>query len=190
MIVFAGPSGSGKNTVISSLLERCGGSEKLVTATTRKPRPHEKPGVDHVYMSNGQFVEAIERGLIGEYVHFEERDVYYGTLITQLKQQLDRTDLLIAEVQIVGARYFKEHYNALTIFIEPESMEVLERRIRGRSKLDEFEIKNRLEIAEKEIREEAPFYDIRIANRDGELESTIERILYIFSEYGITCRSV
>jgi len=187
MVIFAGTTGAGKNTIINELLKRCPSMKKLITATTRKMRPGEEEGIDHYYISNQEFQEHIHNNNVAEYVHFEERDVYYGSLNHQLEEQLSHPGVVLAEVQLIGAKYFKEHYDALTIFIEPESLDVLERRIRARSSLDEYEIKNRLAIAEHEIEHEAPFYDMRIANRDGELEQTINRLMMIFKELGIQC---
>ena len=187
MIIFAGTSGAGKNTIINELLKRCPSMKKLITATTREMRPGEREGVDHYFISKETFQSHIHDNTVAEYVHFDERDVYYGSITHQLEEQLNEPGVILAEVQLIGAQYFKKHYNALTIFIEPESLDVLERRIRARSSLDEYEIKNRLAIAEHEIEFEAPFYDMRIANRDGELPQTIDRLMMIFEELGIQC---
>jgi len=162
---------------------------KLVTATTRVPREGEREGVDHVFIANEEFRDLIQKGEVLEHVYFEERDVYYGTLRSKLEKQSEDSSGVLAEMQIIGARYLKKHYNALTIFIEPESLDILEERIRSRSVLPEEEIAHRLEVAQHEMEHEAPEYDIRISNKQGKLQETVDEIIAILNTYNISCET-
>lgn len=188
IVVFAGPSGSGKNTIINELLVRCSNMSKLVTATTRAPRSNEQEGIDHLFVSEDQFKSWIESGEVLEHVHFAGSHKYYGSVKSQLEKQFDTSDVVLAEVQLVGTRFFKEYYDALTIFIQPESIEVLEERMRSRGGLSESELQKRIDNALYEIEYEAPEYDIRILNKQGRLSETIDEIVAILNHYNISCR--
>jgi len=189
VVVIAGPSGSGKNSIINELLDTFSGSQKLVTAATRKKREQEVDGFDHIFISNNEFNKGIADGLIPEYQYRKDRDVYYGVYLPKLQEQLSAGGLLLGELQIIGARYLKEHFDAVTIFIKPDSFDELERRIRSRSNLPESEIQSRLDIARHEIEIEAPFYDYTITNSNGSLDKAVSSVIKILRQEGITLGS-
>jgi guanylate kinase len=182
MIVLAGPSGSGKNTLMHLVLESCPNCTRLVTATTRAPRPGEKDGVDYYFMSKEEFQKAVSDGRIPEFRHVPNVDTYYGTYLPDLDQKLQCGKTVLAQVDIIGAKYFKKNYGAKTIFIMPLSKDILIERIKRRADMDADELKERIKIAEREIDEDSKFYDYVIVNEEGKPEEAAEKILQIISE--------
>lgn len=186
-MVIAGPSGSGKNSIIRGVMGRCSNTEKMVTAATREMREREKEGYDHIFMTNEEFLVHKDQGLIPEFQYVADRDIYYGTYLPKLESQLAEGSVLLSEIQIIGAKYLKENFDALTIFIQPDSFEVLEQRIRNRSQLSESEIESRINIAKREVEEDADWYDHTIKNSEGKLEEAIEQVLQIMKQEGVIC---
>ena len=117
VVVIAGPSGSGKNSVIEELIARCAKCSRLVTATTRAPRLGEENGVDYHFLSNEGFNEALTQGDILEHRFVESLGTHYGIYKPDLEGRLAKGEIVLAHLDIVGARYLKSHYNATTIFI-------------------------------------------------------------------------
>ena len=183
VIVIAGPTGVGESTVTKKLIERHSNFVRLVTATTRPPRLGEKEGVDYYFFSKEKFQDELKKGNILEYTYIENRDVYYGSYKPDLEAKLKKGLTVIVNPDIVGARYYKENFAALTIFLLPESLDILKKRIQRRQpSISGEELKKRLKNAEKEIREEGPFYEYKIYNREGEIEKTIEEIEKIINQ--------
>jgi guanylate kinase len=179
VVVIAGPAGSGKDTVVRELLKKIPNSTLMVTATTRAPRPGEVEGVNYHYMTNETFKEEMAAGNILEHYYREATDTYYGTYKPDIDARLARGELVFCVIQIVGARYMKEHYGALTIFIEPKSIEEFERRIRARAPMSDIEWQERKEFTERELSVEAPWYDCRVVNADGELDAAVGGVMEI-----------
>ena len=187
VVVIAGPSGSGKNSVIDALIAQCPRCERLVTATTRAPREGEKNGVDYHFLSKEEFTRALERGDILEHRYVEALDTHYGAYKPDLESRLALGETVLAHLDIIGARYLKEHYNATTIFILPDSFERLEERVRGRNKgMTDEEIEARMRIARVEMDEHAPEYDYQIVNENGKLDQTVAKVLEILRKEGYT----
>jgi guanylate kinase len=185
VVVIAGPSGSGKNSVIDTLLKRFTKCSLMTNATTRAPREGEREGVDYYYFSGTDFKKSIENGNILEYRHVPSLGTYYGTYKPDLEKRIAKGDIVLAHKDIIGARYLKEHYDAVTIFLLPESMESLEKRVHARNpgmSKDEFE--ERMKMVRREVEEEAPQYDYRLVNEDGELEKTVEEVIAILKKEG------
>ena len=187
VVVIAGPSGSGKNAVIDALLERSKKCSLLVNVTTRPSREGEKEGVDYYFFSVDDFKRGIETGSILEYRYVPSLGTYYGTYKPDLESRIAKGDVVLAHKDIVGARYLKEHYNAVTIFLLPESIESLERRIRARNPgMSPSELAERMKMVKREVEEEAPHYDYRVVNADGKLEETINDVIAILKKEGYT----
>ncbi len=184
VVVIAGPAGSGKDTVVRELLKRIPEATLMVTATTRLPRPGEVDGVNYHFMDNVRFKQEIEAGNILEYYHRSATDTYYGTYKPDIDTRLAAGNLVFCVLQIVGARYMKEHYNALTVFIEPRSIEEFEHRIRARSPMSDTEWEERKKITENELRNDAPWYDHRVVNADGGLDDAVEATHSILERAG------
>ncbi len=151
VVVIAGPAGSGKDTIAQELVKRFHKMVLMVTATTRALRPGERDGVNYHYMTNAKFLEELESGNIPEHYHREITDTYYGTYKPDLDKKIAEGKIVIAVVQIVGARYLKESYNATTLFIMPPAIDAFERRVRERSPISDAEWEERKKFTEEEL---------------------------------------
>ncbi len=167
IIVLAAPSGCGKSTIINALVEQ--GDLNLgfaVSATTRPPREGEKDGVNYYFMSEEAFRDAIAEG---EFVEFEE--VYPGRLYGTLRSEIDRITgeghNIILDLDVNGALRVKDLYGAeaLTVFIEPPSIDELRRRLESRGTESPENIDERIDRAEYEL-SRAGAFDRRIVNDD------------------------
>ena len=149
LFILSAPSGTGKSTVAGKLLQQLEGIRRVVTATTREPRPGEKPGVDYIFLSKEEFEKGIKEGRFLEYANVYGN--YYGTPRDQVERNLEEgyDSLLVIDVQ--GAFRVKNLYpDAVSIFLLPPSLEELKRRMISRGYRD-ANAQVRLETARKEI---------------------------------------
>lgn len=185
VVVIAGPSGSGKNTIIGKIMQAHPNCVRLVTATTRAMRPGEEEGVDYYFMSPERFDEELAAGNIPEHRFVPALNTYYGTYLPDLEKRINEGKVVFAQVDIEGARLLKEKYNATTIFIMPESLEQFRGRLRARNpEWSQKEFEARMKITEEEVRVHAPQYDYRIVNADGKLEETAQEVVDILTKEG------
>lgn len=185
VVVIAGPSGSGKNAIIGEILRKYANCSRLVTATTRAKRPNETDGVDYHFFSEERFDKELAAGNIPEHRFVPGLGTYYGTYIPDLDKQVAEGKIVFAQVDIEGARYLKQKYNAVTIFIMPESVGQFKMRLRARSpEWSKKELEERMNITEEELRVHAPQYDYRVVNADGMLPQTAEEIVAILKKEG------
>ena len=128
---------------------------------------------DH-YMAMHNFLEALKKGLISECTHIANRDVYYGSYEPDLKDKLAKGYSVIVNTDIAGTRYYKEHYDAITIFLDPGDLSSIAGRLKNRNpEITQEEIQARLQNAEREIACEMPFYEHVVKNEDGQLDQAI-----------------
>ncbi len=163
ILVITGPSGVGKGTLISGLLERMKGLTLAVSATTREPRPGEVDGREYHFLSPEDFDRRVRQGDFVE--HAEYAGNRYGTLRSELERPGDGT---VLEIDVQGARQVRETLpDAVRIFVEPPSVDDLGRRLVGRGADTPDQVARRLRAAEDELaaREEFPH---RIVNDDVE----------------------
>lgn len=185
VVVIAGPSGSGKNAVITKILREHSNCARLVTATTRLMRPGEEDGVDYHFFSQERFDEELSNGNIPEHRFVPALGTYYGTYLPDLDKRIAEGKIVFAQVDIEGARLLKERYGATTIFIMPESLEQFRGRLRVRNpEWSQNEFDARMKITEDEIRVHAPQYDFRIVNADGKLDETARDVVEIMRKEG------
>lgn len=185
VVVLAGPSGSGKNAIISQILKRYPNCERLVTATTRLPRPGEVDGIDYHFFSQERFDEEMSNGNIPEHRYVPALGTSYGIYIPDLERRMNEGHIVFAQVDIEGARLLKERYNAATIFIMPESLEQFRGRLRVRNpEWSEKEFEARMKITEDELRLHSPQYDYRVINADGALLETVDQVIEIMRKEG------
>lgn len=151
LIIISGPSGSGKSTICRRLLED-GRFKWSISATTRKPRPGEVGGREYHFLTRQEFEEGMRRGDFIEYA--EVSGNLYGTPKEKLLQELDKGNVLIAEVDVQGGMNLMRAFpQAISIFVEPPGLDtsILEERLRKRGKDDEKTIKERLALAPQEM---------------------------------------
>ena len=182
VVVIAGPAGSGKDSIIREILKLFPNTVFGITATSRPPRPGEEHKVNYFFFSNEEFKAEIEKGNIPEHYYRSETDTYYGLSKSYLDEKIAEGKIIFYQIQIVGAKYLKKHYNATTIFIMPPSLDAFEKRIRARAPMSDAEWKERAAFTKREVEEEAPWYDYRIVNEDGKLDETVGQVIDILKK--------
>lgn len=188
VVVIAGPTGSGETTITNEIVKRFPSrAERLVTATTRPPRAGEKNGVDYYFFSPEEFARCDKEGGILEKTYIANRNTYYGTYASDLKEKMASGKIVIVNPDVVGARYYKKNYDAVTVFIVPENVDALERRIRSRNPdLSDAEVVKRRANAQAEMRDEEAFYDYKVTNADGKLQGTVDEVVALLKKEGYT----
>ena len=169
VFIFSAPSGAGKSTVVNYLLGQYPQQfEFSVSATSRAPRGEEKDGVEYYFISAERFRELIAQDAFVEYEEVYE-DRFYGTLKAQVERQLEAGQNVVFDVDVKGGINIKKFYGerALSIFIQPPSVEELRRRLVGRGTDTPEAIENRLAKAEYEMTF-APQFDHIVVNDDLE----------------------
>lgn len=163
LVVLSGPSGSGKDTVLKSVLEKLDGSAFLsVSMTTRKMREGEREGIDYFFVTEEQFRENIKNDLMLEYAKYGSN--YYGTPIGPVRDVLGQGKTVFLNIEVQGGANIRRLMpEAIQIFIVPPSVEELERRLRNRGTEDEDTIAQRMRIAEDEMKR-ANEYDYIVVN--------------------------
>ncbi len=137
-----------------------------ISATSRKPRGEEQDGKDYYFLSHEEFLQRVQRG---EFLEWEE--VYQGTCYGTLKSEIDRIwnegKVIVFDVDVNGGKNIKKYFgsDALSIFVMPPSIDVLEQRLRSRGTDSEEAIVKRLARSAEEL-EQAPFFDRTIVNDD------------------------
>ena len=135
-----------------------------VSATTRLPREGERDGVQYYFVTRERFMEMAATGELLEWAEYSGN--CYGTPLASVRQHVDEGNQVILEIDVQGAFQIREKVpDAILVFIEPPSMEVLERRLRGRGTEDEETILRRLEAAKLELSRKEE-YDIQLVNDD------------------------
>lgn len=172
LIVLSGPSGSGKGTIIKSLLSSRKDTVLSISVTTRPPRPGEVDGVHYFFRTRDEFEEMIASDTLLEYAEYNGN--YYGTPEEAIKKWLAEGKNVLLEIEVQGAEQVMDHRSDLvSIFITIPSMEELERRLRDRGTENEQTIRGRMEVARRELTR-AFRYDYVVLN--DEVEQAVGRI--------------
>lgn len=180
IVVIAAPTGGGESTITKKIINRFPSFKRLITATTRKPRNKEKPGVDYYFLSKNKFKEEIKKGNIIEHTYVKNRRAYYGSYKLDLEKKLNHGFNVIINPDAVGAKYYKKNYQAVTIFVKPDSLASIKKRLIARdSNIERTELKRRLKNAASEIKNESRFYDFIVINRQGKLDQAIQEVINI-----------
>jgi guanylate kinase len=172
VIVVSAPSGAGKSTVLTRVLDDMPGLRFSVSHTTRPPRPGERAGVEYHFVDRPAFERLRDDGKLLEWA--EVHGNLYGTGLAEHGQaRAEGVDLLL-DVDVEGAAQVREKMpEAVTVFVVPPSYEVLERRLRGRGQDDEATMKRRLAAAGRELHA-FERYDYAIVNDD--LDASVEAL--------------
>ena len=166
VIIFSAPSGSGKSTIINWLMQE---HEELnlrfsISCTSRKPRGTEQNGVEYFFVTPEEFRQRIAND---EFLEYEEvyADRFYGTLKAQVEKQLAAGENVVLDVDVKGGCNIKKIYGdkALSVFIQPPSVEALRQRLNGRGTDAPEVIEDRIKRAEFEL-SFAPKFDLVVVN--------------------------
>ncbi len=170
VFVITGPSGVGKGTLIRELCGRIPGLELSISATTRAPRVGEEDGVDYHFLDRAEFDRRVEAGDFLEWAEYSGNR--YGTLRSEVERRTERGAPVVLEIEVQGARQVRETMpEAVRIFIEPPTPEVLRERLVARGTDDPEVIEMRLEEARKELRAKDEFSH-RVTNDEVERASS------------------
>ena len=161
LIIFSAPSGCGKGTMLAEILKdknyRCS-----VSATTREPREGEKNGINYYFLTRKEFEQKISENSFLEYAEYCQN--YYGTLLSEVDDYLEKGTDVILEIEVQGAlKVMQKRQDAVSVFIAPPSINELRRRLKKRGTETEAVIEERVSQAEREI-SQAKNYDYIIVN--------------------------
>lgn len=164
LFIVSAPSGTGKTTLVERLVGLTPGVEISRSFTSRPARAGESHGVDYFFVTRERFVAMREKDQFLEWA--EVFGNLYGTGVDETERHLASGIDLILVIDVQGARKLRDTgVEATTIFVLPPSFEVLERRLRGRSKDTEAQIARRLQVAREEVHA-FPEYDYVVVNDD------------------------
>jgi guanylate kinase len=164
--VLSGPSGVGKSTVVAHMRKVHPEVWLSVSATTRKPRPGEKPGVQYYFVDDDEFDKLVANGELLEWAEFAGNR--YGTPRGAVLEKLAAGESVLLEIDLQGARLVRESMpEAQLIFLAPPSWEELVRRLTGRGTESPEVIKERLAAARVELAAESEF-DVTLVNTSVE----------------------
>ena len=183
LIIFSAPSGSGKSTIVQWLMKEHPELKLYfsISCTSRAPRGTEQNGVEYFFLTPEEFKAKIQND---EFLEYEEvyTDRFYGTLKQQVENQRNQGQNVVFDVDVKGGVNIKKYYgdDALSLFIQPPSVEELRRRLVGRATDTPEAIEQRLAKAEYEMTF-APQFDSIVINDN--LEEAKEQTLELISSF-------
>ncbi len=181
LIIFSAPSGSGKSTIVNALLKKRNDLEFSISATSRAPRGTEQNGKEYYFLTPDEFRKKIEND---ELLEWEEvyKDTYYGTLKSEVERITSQGKNVVFDVDVVGGSNIKKMYGdkALAIFIQPPSIEELQKRLVSRGTDSPEKIKERVAKASQELTY-ADKFDVIIVNDD--LEKAVQETERAINEF-------
>ncbi|WP_446776793.1 guanylate kinase [Macellibacteroides fermentans] len=184
LVIFSAPSGSGKSTIINYLLTQNLNLHFSISATSRSPRGNEKDGVEYYFLTPEQFRAKINEG---EFLEYEEvyTDKFYGTLKSEVERILNEGNNVVFDVDVVGGCNIKNYYGdkALSIFIQPPSIEALRDRLVGRGTDSMDVIENRLTKASFEISFASKFDKVIINDNLENAKTETLQVIKAFLDY-------
>jgi guanylate kinase len=176
LFVITGPSGVGKGTLIRGLLEQMPELELSVSATTRRPRPGEREGVDYHFLSSAEFERLVAAGEFLEHATYSGNR--YGTLRSEVERRLAQGRPVVLEIEVQGARQVREAMpEAVSVFIAPPSREALRARLIGRGTDPPEQVDARMRTAEGELQAQSEFPHIVVNDRLEQATEELGRIV-------------
>lgn len=181
LLIFAAPSGTGKSTIVGFLMQQGLNTHFSISTTTRAPRGNEQHGKEYFFITPEEFREHIQRN---DFVEYEEvyTDRFYGTLKSQVENQLNEGQNVVFDVDVNGGMNIKKSYGdqALSIFIMPPSIDELRLRLTSRGTDAPEVIEQRIARAEYEI-SQAENFDKTVVNDN--LQTAEEEVLALVKEF-------
>jgi guanylate kinase len=181
LLILAGPAGVGKSTLCDRLVREVPGFERVVTATTRSPRPNEVNGRDYHFLSEAEFDQRLAAGDFLEWACVHQRH-RYGTLKSAVLGRLPETSLVM-NIDVQGVRSIRAAAQTVpllkgrvvTMFVAPDSMAVLRERLEGRGPVQAEELARRLQSAEREIAERNSYdYVIHSGSKEQDFRALLD----------------
>jgi guanylate kinase len=177
VVVISGLSGVGKDVVMRGIREQGYIFHRVVTVTTRPPRPGEQNGVDYQFVSEDEYQAMLDRGDLVE--HAIVYGHLYGVPEREIREALGRGQDAVLRIDVQGAKTIKEKMpDAVLVFLTASSMEELKRRLIGRGKDSPEQMKRRIDTARDEMRY-LPIFDYVVVNRDGRLNEAVRQVMAI-----------
>jgi guanylate kinase len=177
LLVISGPSGVGKDSLVTGIKERGVNFHFVVTATSRPPRPGEEEGIDYFFVSRAEFEAMIEQDALIEYAVVYGQ--YKGVPKQQVQDALDSGKDVVMRLDVQGATTVKRLIpGAVLLFLSAASEEELMDRLKRRKTEDDQQLQRRIETARAEMAQVDRF-DYVVINRDGELDAAVDRALDI-----------
>lgn len=180
-IIFSAPSGAGKTSIVHGLLERIDNLAFSVSACSREPRINEEHGEDYYFIGVEGFKQKIQEDA---FIEWEEvyKDHFYGTLKEEVDRLWNENKIVVFDVDVYGGINLKNYFKdaALSFFVEPPSIAILEARLRKRETETEDRIQLRLQKAKEEL-SKAEYFDKKVLNL--ELKTAINEVEKIIKEY-------
>jgi guanylate kinase len=173
LVVVAGPSGVGKGTVHARVRAALPDAWLSVSVTTRAPRPGERDGEDYRFVDVSTFEQLVADGELLEWARYAGN--LYGTPLGPVRDAVASGHVVVLDIEVQGAVQVKDRVpDALLVFLEPPSLEELERRLRGRGTEDDDAVERRLVAAREELAQVDEF-DVVVVNDD--LERCVAEVL-------------
>ncbi|HLZ46136.1 MAG TPA: guanylate kinase [Gemmatimonadales bacterium] len=183
IVVLSAPSGGGKTTIAKAV--RAQNPERFefsVSATTRKPRPDEREGVDYYFQTRQQFLDGVGAGKFLEYAEYGGE--LYGTLKSEVEKVLQSGKHVLLDIEVQGARQVREQYpspRSVSIFVLPTDPRVLLERLHSRKSESVDQIRWRVDRAEYEL-QQSTMFDRWVRNDD--LNTAVQKVVEIANEPG------
>ena len=176
VFVITGPSGVGKGTLIRGLLGEVPELQLSVSATTRKPRPGERDGVEYHFLTPDEFSDRVAAGEFLEHASYSGQR--YGTLRSEVERQLREGRPVVLEIEVQGARQIRAAMpEAVAVFIAPPSREALRARLVGRGTDTPEEVQKRMQTAERELQSQPEFAHVVVNDRLEEATAELAGIV-------------
>ncbi|WP_448904105.1 guanylate kinase [Eubacterium sp.] len=185
LIILSAPSGCGKDTVFKAIKDLRNDVVESISATTRKPRDGEVEGVNYYFKSESDFQLMVVNDELLEYARYN--NCYYGTPVSEVEKAINDGKICFLIIDVQGAQsILKVRPDAISIFLLPPSLDILEKRLINRSTNDSEDVKNRMKIAQREI-DMAPLYKYIVVNDD--LNECVNKINDIINKELLTLNS-